>query len=168
MNILKQFQDQNSRSLDEIFSNRTSLLVFLRHNGCTFCRETLQDLSKIQNDLKMHGVEIVLVHMTTDDSARKLFGKYGLENVSRISDPQKNLYNHFKLKKGSLGQLLGPKVWLRGISALFKGHFVGKLEGDGFQMPGVFLIKDREIVNSFIHKTAADKPNYLELARCEL
>lgn len=168
MSILKHYQDQYGRSLDEIFSNTTLLLVFLRHNGCTFCRETLKDLSKIQDELKVHLVELVLAHMTTDDSARELFRKYGLENVSRISDPEKNLYNEFKLNKGSLVQLFGPKVWLRGISALFKGHFVGKLEGDGFQMPGVFLINNREIVKSFVHKTAADKPNYLELARCEL
>ncbi len=168
MNILRQYYDQNNKSLDEIFNDTTLLLVFLRHNGCTFCRETLQDLSNIQNELNVLQVELVLVHMTTDDSARGLFSKYGLENISRISDPQKNLYNHFKLKKGSIGQLFGPKVWLRGVSALFKGNFIGKLEGDGFQMPGVFLIKDREIVNSFVHKTAADKPNYLELARCEL
>lgn len=168
MSLLKKYQYQNSRPLDEILSNATLLLVFLRHNGCTFCREALQDLSKIQDELKVHRIELVLVHITTDDSARELFRKYGFENVSRISDPQKNLYNHFKLKKNSLGQLFGPKVWLKGISALFKGHLVGNLEGDGFQMPGVFLIKVRVIVNSFVHKTAADKPNYLKLARCEL
>lgn len=168
MNILKQYQDQNSKSLDEMFNDTTLLLVFLRHNGCIFCRKTLQDLSKIHDELTVKQVELVLVHMTTDDSARKLFRKYGLENVSRISDPQKNLYNHFELKKGSLGQLFGPKVWLIGVSSLFEGHFIGKLEGDGFQMPGVFLIKDREIVKSFVYKTAADKPNYLELAKCEL
>jgi hypothetical protein len=38
------------------------------------------------------------------------------------------------------------------------------LAGDGFQMPGVFLIQGDEILNSFVHESAADRPNYIELS----
>ena len=41
---------------------------------------------------------------------------------------------------------------------------VGKLVGDGFQMPGVLLLKDGTIQRAFRHKTAADRPDYCELA----
>jgi hypothetical protein len=32
--------------------------------------------------------------------------------------------------------------------------------GDGLQMPGIFLLKNATIVESFIHNSVADKPNY--------
>ncbi len=57
---------------------------------------------------------------------------------------------------------------MRGIGAMLGGNFIGKLQGDGFQMPGVFLIKDGEVIKSFIHKTAADRPDYLVLAACNI
>ena len=37
---------------------------------------------------------------------------------------------------------------------------MGGLDGDGFQMPGAFVIKDRAIVRAFRHETAADRPEY--------
>ena len=41
---------------------------------------------------------------------------------------------------------------------------VGKLVGDGFQMPGVFLLRNGRIEKAFRHQTAADRPDYCELA----
>ena len=32
--------------------------------------------------------------------------------------------------------------------------------GDGLQMPGIFLLKDGNIVESFIHNSVGDKPDY--------
>jgi hypothetical protein len=53
---------------------------------------------------------------------------------------------------------------LRAIWAgLFKGHMIGKLRGDGFQMPGVFIFNNGELKQSFIHKFSSDKPDYLKL-----
>jgi hypothetical protein len=41
---------------------------------------------------------------------------------------------------------------------------VGRLAGDGFQMPGVFLIFKGEVIRSYRHHTAADRPDYINLA----
>ncbi len=35
------------------------LLVFLRHFGCSFCREALDRVSKVQDQLRAHGVQPV-------------------------------------------------------------------------------------------------------------
>jgi len=32
--------------------------------------------------------------------------------------------------------------------------------GDGFQMPGIFMIKNGQTVDRFVHLSAADIPNY--------
>ncbi|MGP1310160.1 MAG: hypothetical protein ACTS27_08185, partial [Phycisphaerales bacterium] len=38
------------------------LLVFLRHAGCTFCREALADVAKRRRRIENAKVRIVLVH----------------------------------------------------------------------------------------------------------
>ena len=62
--------------------------------------------------------------------------------------------------------LLGPKVWWRGAKAYFSGHGVGALDGNVFRLPGVFLIQDGHILRSYRHTSAADRPDYIGLARC--
>jgi hypothetical protein len=64
-----------------------------------------------------------------------------------------------------LSQLFGWRVWLRGFQAgIMKGHGVGMLVGDGFQMPGVFLLFHGEVINAYIHQNASDRPDYLKIA----
>jgi hypothetical protein len=60
--------------------------------------------------------------------------------------------------------LVGLLDWRRGLFALMR-HGIGKPEGDGFQLAGVFLLQDGRILTSFRHATSADRPNYLALAK---
>jgi hypothetical protein len=62
-------------------------------------------------------------------------------------------------------QLFGWNVWRRGIQAFFAGHAVGALNGDGTQMPGVFLIRDGRVEKRFVHADAAERPDYVALGR---
>ena len=144
------------------------LLVFLRHFGCTFCRETLADIQERKETLEKKGVKIVFVHMMPEAYAEEIFKIYDLDGIDHISDPMKKLYNHFGLETGSFNQVLGFKVWLRFVvSGLFKGHLVGPAKGDAWQMPGVFLYHKNKVLRAYRHKQASDRPNYLELA-CEM
>jgi hypothetical protein len=78
------------------------------------------------------------------------------------------LYESWGLQKGSISQLFGMKVWWRGITVgALGGHGIGWLKGNGFQMPGIFLIEKRNIIDQFIHKSAADRPNYWEMSCCD-
>lgn len=151
-------------SLDEISRLSPVLLVFLRHSGCTFCREALSDLAAARPRIEKDGTRLVLVHMGTEEQASRFFSRYGLAEVPHISDPERALYRAFGLPRGSFGDLLGPKVWLRAFQAGILGrHGVGRLVGDGFQMPGVFLLFHGEIVRSYRHQRASDRPDYLAL-----
>lgn len=152
-------------SLAERSQAAPQLVVFLRHLGCTFCRETLADLARVRPHVEAAGVKIVLVHMVADDQAASVFATYGLADVPRLSDPNKQLYRAFELRRGTLAQLFGPHVWLRGIGAgLWQRHGVGWLQGDGFQMPGAFVVHQGRIVRAFRHADAADRPDYCALA----
>ena len=143
------------------------LLVFLRHLGCAFCREALADLSRRRRDIEKLGAEIVLVHMAEPGQWAPFIAKYGLQDALAISDPGKELYRAFELKRGTLRQLLGLKVWLRGIGAgIFQGHWQGIPKGDPWQMPGAFLLKDGEVKTAYRHQYASDRPHYVGIV-CE-
>jgi len=151
-------------TLDELSRMSPVLLVFLRHAGCTFCREALADLAARRREIEETGTRLVLVHMGSEQQGVKFFAKYGLESVPHISDPKRSLYRAFGLPRGSFGDLFGPKVWVRGFEAAILGrHGVGRLVGDGFQMPGAFLLFHGEVVRSYRHQSAADRPDYMAL-----
>lgn len=161
IDTLKRYRTQDGDTLLSLSVRSPLLMVFLRHSGCTFCREALADIAKQRDEIESDGTRIVLVHMTTDEEVSEVFGRYGLERLQRISDPQRELYRAFELESGSLRQLLHWRVWWRGfVAGLLKRHGAGRLRGDGRQMPGVFLVSNGVVVKSFRHRTAADRPDY--------
>lgn len=158
-------RDQNGESVDSLSKDQPVLLVFLRHFGCTFCREALADLRVQRSRLEAAGVRIALVHMSPDAEAAEFFARYSLDDVARFSDPGRGLYRRFSLRRGDWEQLFGVAVWLRGARAIVAdGHGLGALAGDGFQMPGAFLILNGKIVREFRHDSAAARPDYCKLA----
>lgn len=164
----REFRDQQGRSLEELSRGRSCLVVFLRHSGCTFCREALADIKAAREELESRGVLPVLVHMGDESAGAKMARPYGLDDLPLVSDPERRLYRAYGLQRGGVGQLLGPSVWRRGFeAAILSRHGLGTLGGDGFQMPGVFLIRDGAVLREFRHRTAADRPEYCSLAAGE-
>ncbi len=154
-------------SLRALSEGRPVLLVFLRHFGCTFCREALADIAKVRREIEDAGIRLVFVHMTDRDTAARYFNRYDLQGAVHISDPDCTYYTAFGLVKGNFTQLFGLQSWIRGFQAgVLDGHGVGVQLGDGFQMPGVFVIQDGQIKSSFIHKLASDRPDYMDLVKC--
>ena len=164
--LLKEAQTTQGSSLSQLSMQQPMLVVFLRHAGCTFCREALADLTARRTDIEKNGTRLALVHMGTASDFAQFAGSYGLADVAAISDPERRLYRGIGLRRGKLLQLLGWEVWLRGGQAFFSGHRVGTLAGDGTQMPGTFLLHQGHVVRSYMNKTAADRPNYVDL--CQL
>ncbi len=159
---------ENGRTLLEFVDESPVLLVFLRHFGCAFCAQALDQVSQIQEQLAAKRVRPVFVHLGTPERARPYFKYYKMEVVERISNPDASLYQHpaFALRKTNpylqpfnLAVLRG---WFKG--ALFKYGINPIFKEDAYQMPGVFLLKDRKIVRAFRHKDVSDEPNYLKLA----
>jgi peroxiredoxin len=161
---------KNGESLLEMAEKQPIMLVFLRFFGCSFCREAISDIAKHRNIFESKGFKVVFVHMAPDVAlAEKFFKKYKLFPVDHISDPEKRFYKEFGLGRGTLQQLFGLMNWIRGVqAAVVEGHGA-ELEspelGDGFQMPGVFVLHKGEIIRSFIHSHAHDRPDYEEICQ---
>lgn len=145
------------------------LLIFLRHFGCTFCREALHEIAEKRVAIEDRGVEIVLVHMGSPAQGDAYFAKNKLSGLAHISDPNCQLYHLFRLRRAQFSQAFGLRVWLRGLKAgVVNGHGIGKLVGDGFRMPGVFLIYRGELLKSYKHQLVSSRPDYISLASCEV
>jgi len=168
---LRKMLTNDEESVADLSKNQTVLLIFLRHFGCTFCREALGDVSKQRKAFEAEGIELVLVHMTDYDVANKYLEKYDLHGLRHVSDPSCKFYQDFGLLKGNFHQLFGLQSWIRGFEAgVIQGHWVGYQQlGDGFQMPGAFSIRNGEVKDAFIHKIASDRPDYWKLVEhCEV
>lgn len=157
--------DQNGQPIQPEDSDQPVLLVFLRHFGCVFCKETLAVLKREHKLIEKLGTKLIIVHMSDETEAGKTLERYGLGHVSRVSDSQFELYKQFGLEKGEMGQLINLKGILRMVDLLlFKGIRQSKSQGDPYQMPGAFLVQNGQIKNAFKHETASDSPDYIRLA----
>jgi hypothetical protein len=110
------------------------------------------------------GWRLVLVHMSHDEKYPPYLQGIHYGYVDSINDPHCELYRSFGLLKGSLWQLLGPAVWWRGFQAFLNGHQAGKLQDDGIQMPGMFLVSDGKIINSHQAAHAGDHADLTSFA----
>lgn len=163
--VLSKMLTNKGNSVEKLNQSQPVLLVFLRHLGCMFCKETLSDLKKIKDKITSMGTKIVLVHMVEFDEAASVFDRYDFSDVEHVADPDSEFYAQFGLAKGDFKQLFGFKSWLGMGRAVVKGNMPEKVLGDPSQMPGVFLLEKNKIINSFIYKSVGDHPNYLALAK---
>jgi hypothetical protein len=126
-------------------------------------------MSEIRNkrsEIAATGTQLAFVHMGTEAQAQKFFSKSALNGEHRVSDPQQKLYKTFSLSRGKLSQLFGLRVWKRGFrDRIMLTYGVGRVIGDSFQLPGVFLVHHSEILKAFRHETVADEVDYVAMAQ---
>ena len=163
--LLDRTRAESGTTLLQLVDERPVLLVFLRHFGCTFCRQALDDVSQVRPELTRQGLQVAFVHLGSPERAKPYFDYYKLSEVERVSNPDGSLYRDpvFALARVSFWQIVRPAVWIGWLrGALFK-YRIGLLKEDIQQMPGVFFLKDRAIANLYRHHTIADRPDYLKL-----
>ena len=165
--LLETRRTSNGQSLAEMSNTSPVLLVFLRHFGCPFCREAVTDLSRQRSAIQATNTQLVIVHMGEPDEANEFLGRYGMSDVPHISDPECELFRSIGLKRGTIGQILGLRSLWRGAGVFFrKGHGFGRFVGDVTRLPGVFLLDHGKVLRSFMHKSTADRPDYVTLTHC--
>ncbi|PXA05054.1 hypothetical protein DDZ13_03560 [Coraliomargarita sinensis] len=169
---VKEIVSKNGWDLEALSHEAPTLVVFLRHFNCIYCRESLAELKRLRRPIEAEGVQIAAVHMGTDRQAEELLSFFDLSDIESFSDPERRLYNAFGLERTTLGQLLGPASWLGMVRAGIRSRSLpGKrlkgIVGDVLQMPGVFLLSEGRIVGDFKPPRVDKQPEYLELAAME-
>jgi peroxiredoxin len=163
---LTSFRTESGASLLELVEASPVLLVFLRHFGCSFCRQAISDVAELKPELDKRGVRPVFVHLGTPERAKPFFDYYGIGDVERVSDPEATIYRNpvFAIPRIHPAlTLLQPSVWIGWLKGPIFKHGIGMIKEDGEQMQGIFFLKGPKIVREFRYKTIADEPNYLKL-----
>jgi len=164
--VLAPIRTESGASLLGLVEASPVLLIFLRHFGCSFCRQAISDVAELRGELARRGVRPVFVHLGTPERAKPFFDYYGLGDVERVSDPQAKIYQDpvFQLSRiNPWLTLLQPSVWVGWLKGTIFTHGIGAIKEDGHQKPGLFFLKGAKIVRQFRYKTIADEPDYLKL-----
>lgn len=138
---------------------RVSLLVFLRHFGCIFCRETLADL-RAASEADPDYPDVLFFFQGSATEGRAFLRRYWPE-ARAIADPDLEFYERFGVRRGSFFEALGPAVVLGARArARAKGHENGPRSGDIWRMPGVFAVAGNRIIWAHHPRHAADHPDF--------
>lgn len=167
---LASIRTESDASLLALAEASPVLLVFLRHFGCPFCRQMINDVSDLRGELEARGVRPVFVHQGTPEVAKATFEYYQADDLERIHDPQAAIYRHPVFMLGQMSvvrQMLKPAVWFGWLKGTVRKYGVGEVQGDSGQLAGVFFLNGAKIVRKFIHRSMADQPDYLRLARLD-
>lgn len=142
-----------------------ALVVFLRSFGCTFCREAMADVAAVRDEIRASGATVAFVHGGSEAEADRWFAKYGLAEVTRISDPTLSHYHAFGLGRTSVQALVDPKVWTRGAVCALSHGFGAQTPEMMRQLPGIFVVQRDRILAEYRHRSPADRPDYLRLVQ---
>ncbi len=146
-------------TLEDELRGRAVQLVFLRHAGCIFCRETVADLKQAREEVPDYP-HVLFVAQGRVEQNRKFFEKVSWPEAPVIADPSRDIYRAFGVGRGTLRQLLGLAVWRAGRRARKKGHGLGGIQGDPWLMPGIFLIFDGVLAWRHQFGHAGDHPDF--------
>ena len=97
----------------------------------------------------------MVIGMGATETARRFKAEYSLP-FTVLVDKKRESYRLLDLKRGSLADVMGPKVWAKGAMSLLK-HGQGLAKEDPLQLGGVAIIKDGKPV--LIHRSETSSDN---------
>ena len=102
--------------------------------------------------------QVLLFAMASVEETEKFFASRWPE-ARVVADPERVFYDGFGRGRAGLGAFLSPRAICRYIQAMFKGNFVGRPVGSVMVMPGMFLVRDGEVVWEHEFKHVGDHPD---------
>ncbi len=113
------------------------------------------DLRGAADDYIQAGIHLVMVMMGEVEQVAAIKKKFQVPFLC-LADPDQAAYQEFEVVRGSLSAVAGPRVWLPGLRALFRGG-MGKPGDDVFQLHGSFAIDQSGVVQLAHHpQSSAD------------
>lgn len=151
---LGQAMTNQGTTLLELSRSGPLLIVFLRHFGCTFCREAVADLASLQL-----GTRLALVHLNSEPEAAAMLGAAGLGDVPRFSDPEGSLYRRFNLGRFQMKWEVLARAWEA------RRHGVGWPTADWRQLGGALLVEDGRVLRVWRAEHAGERPDYCAIGQ---
>lgn len=125
--------------LGDVWADKPAALVFLRHFGCSFCREHAADLQQDLDAIHAAGGEVVAIGMGTPAHAAHFREHSGITFPLLVAEDT-SLHEAAGLRNGDWMSVLGPRAWGGIVRATRKGHRAKRTAADMSQLGGTFVI----------------------------
>lgn len=143
-----------------------TLLVFLRHFGCPFCRATLVGLRDAARQDPSYP-PVLFFYQGSPTEGRAFMRRYWPE-ARAVADPEAVFYQGMGIGRAGILQMFHPGV----VPALLRARAQGLLDaadergsGDERRMPGLFVARAGEIVWAYRARHQADHPAFASIPR---
>ena len=131
--------DGTPTALGTTWRDRTAVLVFIRHFGCIFCRQQVAELRDRVLDIRARDGELVIVGNGAAHFAAAFREDFSLDGPLLV-DPELRAYRAAGLRRGRV-EMLSPRLPLNMLRALVGGARQQGVQGDPWQLGGVFVIR---------------------------
>lgn len=148
-------------SMGEFWAERAVVLVFVRHFGCVFCREQVNQLKKHVPEIRARGAEMLIVGSGNETFAAAFREDLALD-VPILVDPDLVAYRTAGLRR-DIRAALSPKVVPNAWRAFKDGYRSRTVQGDPWQQGGVFVIGrgGEDVLFSYVSEVGGDHPDPL-------
>ncbi len=151
---------RGSESLSPRWRDGPLVITFMRHFGCTFCREHLEHLKCSYEEIRAAGGDVVAVFQYGAQATAdfRLTRQLPFECVG---DPLRAGYAALDVRRGRPLELFGWGVIKRVIPAVRTAGGTYRPQGaDVTQLPGTFVVAPSgRLVLSHYSRNAADNPS---------
>lgn len=147
--------------MSEIWREGTTAFTFIRYLSCIFCKEQVRSYKNAAAAIDRAGLRVVIVApASVEDTA---FFAASLDLPFPVyADPEQAAFRAYGLERGTIGQMINPRIVVRGVQATMRGNFLAPPKGgDPRQLPGTVII-DRE-GRLLRHHIARDASDHLSL-----
>jgi peroxiredoxin len=137
-------------ALARLWSERPTLIFFLRHFGCALCRDHLRRIRESYAAIQAHGGGVAIVTFADPQGAAQ-FARMNLLPFLVLTDPTRHAYHTFGLTDGHIAEAFSPHALLRQAGQALQGNIpsITSLTATG-QRGGVFIV-DRSGIVRFAH-----------------
>lgn len=147
--------------MSEIWRHGTTAFTFVRYLSCLFCKEQVREYNRSVEAIAAAGLRVVIVTPASVEDT--VFWAQSLDIPYPIyCDPEQATYAVYGFVKGSPGQLVNPRIIVRGARAVMRGNLPALPKGgDPRQLPGTAIVSaDGRLLH---HHIARDASDYLAL-----
>ena len=139
--------DGTQVQLAQFWGERRTLLFFVRHLGCVFCREQLASLRERYADIQALGAQAVVITPTDVGSTARFTHDMRLP-FPVLSDLRRRSFVAYGLYEAPLAEIIEPTVLLRTMREWTRGNIaaINPLGSAFTQLGGLFVVDTSGIV----------------------
>lgn len=136
------------------YQQKKVMIGFFRHAGCPFCNIRVHALTKIHEELKSKGMEMIFFFESKEKVLLRSSFHQGVSPIPLISDPEKTWYNAYGLESSGMKSAVSHLTSF--VQTAFKASSLGvpihmMADGESIStMPAEFLI-DKGLVVKEVH-----------------